>query len=396
MGAGIAQLAAIRGCEVVIQETDSDALGRGILKIEGLFRKAVERGVLTPAEYQRRLAAIRGTTTWEGFDSVEMVVEAVVEDPAVKKDVFRKLDECTRPTTVLATNTSSLSVASLQEGVAHPERVAGLHFFNPVHKMDLIEVVQAPATSETALRLLMRWALTLGKTPIRVKDGPGFVVNRVLMPYLNEAVLMVAEGMAIDEVDGLMRKFGMPMGPLQVLDQVGMDVAAHIADSIQPRLGAKYAPNLTFRRMSASGWLGQKTGAGFYRHRGKKVRVNKDVLALLRQEEPASARQVQALPAAVRRQQARDRLVLLMVNEAAACLGEGLAASAQDIDLAVVLGTGWAPHRGGPLHYADSVGVPRAVEILSGFVQQFGPRYEPCERLVQHTTTGTPFYPPMR
>jgi 3-hydroxyacyl-CoA dehydrogenase/enoyl-CoA hydratase/3-hydroxybutyryl-CoA epimerase len=213
------------------------------------------------------------------------------------------------------------------------------------------------------------------------------------MPYVNEAVLLVAEGLGIDELDGLMRRFGMPMGPLQMLDQVGLDVAAHIADSMQPRLGTRFAPNPIFRRMSEGGWLGQKSGAGFYRYRGKKAKVNRDVLALLRSETPPSAEAFRSLPAAVRRQQARDRLVLLMVNEAAACLGEGLTASAQDIDLAVILGTGWAPHRGGPLHHADALGLARAVELLQDFAQRLGPRYEPCTELKRRAIEKHPFHP---
>jgi 3-hydroxyacyl-CoA dehydrogenase/enoyl-CoA hydratase/3-hydroxybutyryl-CoA epimerase len=390
MGAGIAQLAAIRGCEVVVQEMDAEALGRGILKITELFNKALERGVLTPIEYERRLGAIKGTTSWEGFQNVELVVEAVLEEPALKKKVFEQLEQQTRPETVLATNTSSLSVTDLQTGLRHPERVAGLHFFNPVHKMDLVEVVRAPATNDASMKLLTRFTLALGKTPIRVGDGPGFVVNRVLIPYLNEALLLVNEGMDIDEVDGLMRRFGMPMGPLQLLDQIGLDVAAHVADSMQPRLGEGRAPNQVFRRLSESGWLGQKSGSGFYRYRGKKARVNKDVLPLVRSDAAPST--MQHLPAAVKRQQARERLVLLMVNESAACLGEGLAGSAQDIDLALILGTGWAPHRGGPLHYADTFGLTKAVETLAEFAQRVGLRYQPCEELRRRASRGEVFY----
>ena len=387
MGAGIAQLAAIRGCEVIVQEVNEEALGRGVLTISELFRKAVERGVLTYAEYERRLAAIKGTTTWEGFGEVDLVVEAVQEDLAIKQAVFRQLESVTRPETVLATNTSSLPVGEVQAGLQHPSRVAGLHFFNPVHKMDLVELIRASATDDQTIQLLMRWTLALGKTPVRVGDGPGFVVNRVLMPYVNEAVLLVNEGLDIEEVDGLMRRFGMPMGPLQLLDQIGLDVAAHVADIMQPRLGERVAPNPVFRRLSESGWLGQKTGAGFYRHRGKKPSVNKDVLPLVRSEPSPGAALMRGLPEAVRRQQARDRLVLLMVNEAAACLGEGLA-SAQDIDLAMVLGTGWAPHRGGPLHHADTFGTVRAVQTLEEFARRHGRRYEPCEALRR---TGTFF-----
>jgi 3-hydroxyacyl-CoA dehydrogenase / enoyl-CoA hydratase / 3-hydroxybutyryl-CoA epimerase len=393
MGAGIAQMAALRNCEVVVQEVNAEALGNGILRIRDLFNKAVERGVIAPDVAAARLNAIKGTVAWEGFGDLDLVVEAALENLEVKKNLFRELEQHTRPGTVLATNTSSLPVTALQEGAQHPERIGGLHFFNPVHRMDLIEVVRAPATSDQTIDLLTRFALALGKTPIRVKDSPGFVVNRVLMPYVNEAVLIVAEGLGIDDVDRTMRKFGMPMGPLEMLDQVGLDVAAHIADSMQPLLGAAYTPNPAFRRMSESGWLGQKKGAGFYYHRGgKNARANKDALPLIQSEPPAHAGALAPLPGTVRLQQARDRMVLLMVNEAAVCLGAGLAEDAQATDLAVILGTGWAPHRGGPLHYADAYGVSRAVETLSGFARQFGPRYEPCEELRQRAAENRPFY----
>jgi 3-hydroxyacyl-CoA dehydrogenase / enoyl-CoA hydratase / 3-hydroxybutyryl-CoA epimerase len=393
MGAGIAQLAAIRGCEVVVQETDDEALGRGIERIEELFRKAVERGVLVPEDAAKKLDTIKGTVSWKGFDDLDLVVEAIVENPDVKIPLFKELERRTRPTTLLATNTSSLLVTSLADGLEHPERVGGVHFFNPVHRMDLVEVVQAPRTDARTLDLLTRWVLALGKTPVRVKDSPGFVVNRVLMPYVNEAVLLVTEGLRVDTVDGLMRRFGMPMGPLEMLDQVGLDVAAHIADGMQPAFGERYAPNPAFRRMSQSGWLGQKTGAGFYRHRGRKRRVNKDVLPLLRSETPLTVEAIKGLPKAVRLQQARDRMILLMVNEAAACLGEGLGENPQAIDLAVVLGTGWAPHRGGPLHHADAYGIARVVDALKDFAHRFGPHFEPCAELQRRAADNRPFYP---
>lgn len=393
MGAAIAQLAALRGCDVIVQEINEEALGAGILRIRDLFRKAVERNIVSSDEANRRLNAIRGTTTWEGFDGVELVLEAVMEDAVIKRTVFHILDERTRPETVLASNTSSLLIANLEDKVTRPGRVAGLHFFNPVHKMDLVEVVQGPQTDEATLAVLTRFALALGKTPLRVKDGPGFAVNRVLMPYLNEAVQLVAEGMDIDEIDAVMRRFGMPMSPLQVLDQVGLDVAAHIAAAMQPHLGERYAPNPTFQRLSASGWLGQKTGAGFYRYRGGKGVVNRDVLPLVRQETPPTAAALRVLSRDVRRQQARERLVLLMVNEAAALLGAGLVATPQELDLALILGTGWAPHRGGPLHYADAYGVARVVETLTDFAHRFGPHYEPCEELRRRAAENRPFYP---
>jgi 3-hydroxyacyl-CoA dehydrogenase/enoyl-CoA hydratase/3-hydroxybutyryl-CoA epimerase len=384
MGAGIAQLAALRGHEVIIQEVDGAALGAGILKLNALFQKAVQRGLLSAAEFRQRLSAVKGTLTWEGFADVDLVIEAALEDLEVKRSVFRELEKRTRPDAILATNTSSLLVRQLQEGLAHPGRVAGLHFFNPVHKMPLVEVARAPATDAGAVELLVHWAVVLGKTPVTVLDSPGFVVNRVLMPYLNEAVLLVAEGMGAEEVDRLMTRFGMPMGPLELLDQVGLDVAAHIARAVQPAFGDRFPPNPALGRLVESGWLGQKNGWGFYRYHGKKRTVNEAAVVLLRESANATAGSPE---------EARDRLVLSMVNEAAACVAEQLTAGAPVVDLAMVLGTGWAPHRGGPLHYADDRGLGDVARALAALAQRLGPRFEPTPELRRHADTGQPFCP---
>jgi 3-hydroxyacyl-CoA dehydrogenase/enoyl-CoA hydratase/3-hydroxybutyryl-CoA epimerase len=390
MGAGIAQLAALKGCEVVVQEINSAALEAGMARIQGLFAKAAERGVLSAEEVRRRGDAVRGTVAWEGFGDVDLVVEAAVEELQAKRGVFRELAMKTKPAAVLATNTSSLSVGDLQEGAAHPERVAGLHFFNPVHKMPLVEVVRTPAAASSALATLAHFAVRLGKTPVLVGDAPGFVVNRILMPYLNEAVLLVSEGLGIDAVDKVMKRFGMPMGPLEVLDQVGLDVAAHVARSMAPALAGRFPPNDVFERMRSNGWLGQKSGKGFYIHKGKKVQVNVEAQQLLQGEGAKTA----ALPPAARLAEARERMVLLMVNEAALALSEGLAADGGTIDLAMVMGTGWAPHRGGPLRYADDRGLAEVVAALEALRERHGPRFEPCAELRRRATAKEPFTQP--
>jgi 3-hydroxyacyl-CoA dehydrogenase/enoyl-CoA hydratase/3-hydroxybutyryl-CoA epimerase len=388
MGAGIVQLAALKGCEVWVQEVNEETLGAGLFKITTLFEKAVERGILTQNEAHRRLAAVHSTLKWEGFDKVDLVVEAALEDLDAKRTVFRQLEAHTKPATVLATNTSSLPVERLQEGLEHPERVACLHFFNPVHKMELVEVARAPRTDESAVAVLARWACALGKTPVLVRDSPGFVVNRVLMPYLNEATLLVAEGLRIEQIDGAMKRFGMPMGPLELLDQIGLDVAAHVARSMQPMLGGRFEPNTAFERMQGNGWLGQKSGKGFYVHNRKSTRPNVLAQNLLRQQAGAVAK---ALSVAARLTEARERMVLLMVNEAALGLGEGLTESAESLDLAMVLGTGWAPHRGGPLHYADDRGLGEVVRALEGLTARHGRRFEPCAELKRRAQAGLPF-----
>jgi 3-hydroxyacyl-CoA dehydrogenase/enoyl-CoA hydratase/3-hydroxybutyryl-CoA epimerase len=380
MGAGIAQLAAFKGAAVVVQEVNQAALDAGLGRIQDLFQKAVERRLLTEAEAQQRRMAVKGTLNWEGFDSVDVVVEAAIEDLDAKRALFRELDTRTPPSIVLATNTSSLLVEHLQQGLKHPERLAGLHFFNPVHRMPLVEVAHAPASEPRAVAVLTQWAIHLGKTPVLVKDSPGFVVNRILMPYLNEASLLVSEGLKIEDVDRVMKRFGMPMGPLELLDQVGLDVAAHVARSMQPVLADRFETNMVFEKMQARGWLGVKSGRGFYVHKEKALKVHTPAQELLQEEQPPGAALMEALPPVARLAQARERMVLLMVNEAASVLQEGVA-GASDIDLAMVLGTGWAPHRGGPLHYADQRGLIAVVHALAELTARQGRRFEPCLEL---------------
>lgn len=394
MGAGIIQLAAIKGCTVVVQEVNDAALAAGMHKVEDLFRKAVANRVLSQAEADRQFAAIERTTAWQGFNDVDLAIEAVLEDLDLKRKVFQELQQRTAPTALLATNTSSLLVAQLQEGCSHPERIGGLHFFNPVHKMPLVEVVRAPATSPATVAALASFTADLGKVGVVVKDSPGFLVNRILMPYLNEAVLLLA-GSNARELDRLMQRFGMPMGPLELLDQVGLDVAAHIERSMRPHFIGRFAANQLFEDMSKRGWLGAKTNLGFYRHLGKKKEPNAAVHLASTNAGLRLADQAGAPSKPLNRDESRDRMVLLMVNEAAACLSEGIAADAQTVDLAMVFGTGWAPHRGGPLHYADDRGLSDIVRTLTALAQQYGPRFEPCAELRQRAERGESFYPPL-
>jgi 3-hydroxyacyl-CoA dehydrogenase/enoyl-CoA hydratase/3-hydroxybutyryl-CoA epimerase len=379
MGAGIAQLAAIKGCTVVVQEVNETALGAGLLRIQQLFAQAVERGLLTQAEALRRLGQVKGTLTWEGFREVEVVVEAVVEDPEVKRLLFRELEAHTRNRIVLASNTSALSLATMQQGLSQPERVAGLHFFNPVHKLPLVEVARTAATSDAAVALLTRWAIDLGKTPVQVKDSPGLVVNRVLAPYLGEAVTLVAEGLKIGQIDALLKRFGMPVGPLALLDEIGLDVAAQVTRALQPFLAERFELSTALEEMRNNGWLGTKNGRGFYDHKGKKAKENRLAENLVRRDQPPAL--TAALPLAARLGEARERMVLLMVNEAALVLSEGLAADADTIDLALVLGAGWAAHRGGPLRYGQQRGWPEVVRALDELTQRYGRRFQPCEEL---------------
>ena len=395
MGAGIAQLAAVRGCQVVVREVNDLALGMGMFKILGLFKQAVDRGVLTRQEADRKLEGIKGTTSWDGFADADLVVEAVVENLDVKRKVFRELEAHTRPDAILATNTSSLGVANIAEGLARPERVAALHFFNPVHKMPLVEVGHTAATTREVIAALTRWTLRMGKTPVVVKDSPGFVVNRILIPYLNEAVLLVAEGLSIKEVDQAAKRFGMLMGPLEVIDQVGIDVGAHISRSLQPAFSDRFPPNPAFDALLARGWLGQKSGRGFYTHTGKKHAPNTEAEALVRDTVKTGSGLLMALPEDKRRSEAVERMMLLTVNEAGMAVAEGLVAHPDLIDRAVVFGSGWAPHRGGPLRYADDRGLDEVTRTLVELAGRHGERFEPCPELKRRTETREKFRTPL-
>ena len=266
MDAGIAQAVALAGLEVVVREADEPALKAGLARIDALFAKGKQAGKVSADKAEKARHAIQSTLAWDGFDRADVIVEAIVEDREAKRALLREAGQ-RFPEAILASNTSSLTIGSLAEGMPSPQRFAGLHFFNPVHKMPLVEVAGHAGTSAQTAAKLLRLAVALGKVPVLVGDGPGFVVNRILMPYLAEGVLLVSEGLAIASVDGAMRRFGMPMGPLELLDQIGLDVAAHVAR----QAGDTGTAAQVFQALASKGWLGGKSGKGFYVHSGKKA-----------------------------------------------------------------------------------------------------------------------------
>jgi len=285
---------------------------------------------------------------------------------------------------VLATNTSSLSVADLGQNVRDPGRVVGLHFFNPVPQMPLVEVVRTDQSNERSLATALSLGLELGKVPMLVGDGPGFLVNRVLIPYLAEALAMAQEGLPIADVDHAMRRWGMPMGPFELLDLVDLDIAVDIFRSVGRRLGDHVAPapDRFGEQVLENGWLGRKSGRGFYIHDGSRrrfgrsgPRINTPLLDALTEQGS------QTEPVEADEQTIQDRSVLPMVNEAARVLEEGVADSADMIDLATVLGIGLAPFRGGIVRYAESIGLSTLVERMNELAEQHGERFRPTSGL---------------
>jgi 3-hydroxyacyl-CoA dehydrogenase len=285
---------------------------------------------------------------------------------------------------VIATNTSSLSVNTLAEGFERPERFCGFHFFNPVHRMPLVEVVRGRQTSDDTMITAVSLARRLGKTPVVVNDAPGFIVNRILMPYLREAMVLLEEGWALEDIDASMRTFGMPMGPFEVIDEVGLDVAGKVAGILSRAFPDRMQPAQALDRLIAAGRLGKKSGAGFYRHAPRR-RLDPEVPRLLgitrKRSGPAEDMLV-------------ERMALAMVNEASRCLEDGVAADAGAVDLAMIFGAGFPPFRGGPLRYADTLGLERVASRLAALHAEKGARYAPSARLVELARSGGTFTQP--
>ncbi|MGI9471845.1 MAG: 3-hydroxyacyl-CoA dehydrogenase NAD-binding domain-containing protein [Rubripirellula sp.] len=388
MGAGIAQLSAIRGFDVVVQEAGDQAAEAGRQRIAKLIVDYARRRGWTDAqrvELQKKIKVDCDETMLAGCD---LVVEAVVERENVKQQVFSTLDRVVQPAAILTSNTSSLSITRMASATHREKQVAGLHFFNPVHRMELVEVVRGSETDESTISRLVAFVKALGKTPIVTADSPGFLVNRVLFPYLGEAVRMVGEGYDIAEMDREIRRFGMPMGPIELLDQVGLDVAHHVAGTLQSVLPDAEPVVERFASLVESGHLGKKAGIGFYEYRkGKRGDAAKLPWGSIEQ---ASARHNDYLDdglTAIQR-----RLVYPMLSEAVKCQEEGVVSDAWAIDLAMVLGTGFAPHRGGPLHLIDSIGVHQVMGNLRRLRGVHGQRFAPPQRLVAMSALGHSFF----
>ncbi|MEX0842790.1 MAG: 3-hydroxyacyl-CoA dehydrogenase NAD-binding domain-containing protein, partial [Gemmatimonadota bacterium] len=312
------------------------------------FEREASRGRISGREAEQGMERISGGTDYSGFGQLDLVVEAVVERLDVKRTVLGEVEERVDPECILATNTSTLSVDAMAEALERPEHFCGLHFFNPVHRMPLVEIVRGERTSEGTLASVHAFARRLGKVPVVVGDGPGFLVNRILGPYLNEAGFLLAEGASIEDIDGAATAFGLPMGPLRLVDEVGIDIARHAGDVLLEAFGERMRPSAPLVRMGETDRLGRKGGKGFYLHGDsrKDEKPEPELHTLLGDAVPSTAVHIDEADI-------RARLLLGMINEAARVLGDGIARSAAEVDLAMVMGTGFPPFRGGLLRFAD-------------------------------------------
>jgi 3-hydroxyacyl-CoA dehydrogenase/enoyl-CoA hydratase/3-hydroxybutyryl-CoA epimerase len=339
MGAGIAHVLASRGVRVLMTDVTNDSLARGLERIHGLVSDATRRRLVTRVQGRDTLDRISTTHVPVPLNRHHLVIEAATESMELKKKIFTDLAGRVSSDTILATNTSALSVTELAKTVPHPERVIGLHFFNPVHRMPLVEIITLPETSADVLATAITFVQKLGKTPVVVKDSPGFLVNRILVPYLMEAVKLHDSGIPVKDIDDAMLEFGMPMGPMRLLDEIGLDVASHVAKTLANAFPDRFPHTDALDKMVAAGHLGKKNGQGFYRYEdGREIAPSAHY----------------DLP---RHESIQTNLALLISQEAMRCLKEGIARSADDIDLAMVLGTGYPPFRGGPVTFARDTGI---------------------------------------
>jgi 3-hydroxyacyl-CoA dehydrogenase/enoyl-CoA hydratase/3-hydroxybutyryl-CoA epimerase len=378
MGGGIAEVAAYSGIRVRLKDVDLARVADGLEHAARIAGNAARKGSLDRRGVRDLMHRISGTVGYEGFGRIDVVVEAIVEE--VEGEVG--------PGTVLATNTSSLEVDDLAVPLARPEDFGGLHFFNPVEKMPLVEVVRGARTSDGAVATLHRLALDLGKTPVVVRDGPGFWVNRLLMPYLNEAVHLYAEGVPIEALDGALEDFGLPMGPLALLDEIGLDVAAKVGKVMADAYPDRMRPHAILHRLQVTERLGRKSGAGFYRYEGSQRKGADEKLRGELGLPPIGEGQTPVYDD----DYLVTRTLYPMVNEAARALADGIVSTPGEGDLALVMGIGWPPFRGGLLRWADEVGQAEIVERLGHWSALLDQRFAPSAALRERARVGRGFY----
>ena len=383
MGSGIAYVTtASAGLPVRIRERDDAAMAKGLGAVRSILDERVRRRSITRLERDDTMRLLTGTTGWDGFEGVDLVIEAVFEDLALKQEMVKAF-EAVNPRGIFASNTSSIPIAKIASASAHPETVLGMHYFSPVNKMPLLEVIVTPRTAPEVTATAVAVGKKQGKTVIVVGDGPGFYTSRILAPYMNEAAWLLVEGAAIEDIDRALVDYGFPVGPITLLDEVGIDVGAKVAKILHDAFGERMTAPQALHDVVAKGRLGRKNGKGFYTYDGKEKRVDQSVYDLL-----PGGRTRKKIPM----EEIQERVTLQLVNEAIRCLGEGILRSARDGDVGAVFGLGFPPFRGGPFRVADAIGARRLLEKIEALRGRFGERFEPAPALVEHARGERPFH----
>lgn len=388
MGGGIAYVAADKGVQVRMKDLNPEALGKGLKHASELWMKLLKRKSIDKYQYQQKMDMVSVTTDYSGFKNLDVVVEAIVEDMGIKQKVIGECANYMRPDAIIATNTSSLSVTEMSKGHPRPEFFAGMHFFNPVNKMPLVEVIRGEKTSDETIATIYELSKKMGKMPVVVKDGPGFLVNRLLMPYMAEAAFLMQEGMSIEAVDkAYVREFGMPMGPFELMDEVGLDVCLKVLKIFKKSFGTRIEVASCMEMLEKTGRLGRKNGKGFYQYSedGKRGEVDQSIYSALGLGQPSNPYDSK---------ECIERGVFAMVNECSLALVEDrIVETPHEVDLAMIMGTGFPPFRGGLMKYTDTVGSQYVADQLAMYASSRNAgRLKPSVPLTNMAKANRKFY----
>ena len=385
MGAGIAGIAADSGMRARMKDRDDASVSRGLGYVRGIWNERRKRGSLTSRDVEQKMDRVSVATDYSGFKQAELVIEAVFEDLNVKRQVLKETEEATSDTCVFASNTSSLPITDIAANARRKDLVLGMHFFSPVHKMPLLEIIETKDTARRATEVAVAFGRRIGKHVIVVGDGPGFFTTRALSPYMNEAAHLLEEGVAVDAIDKAMKDFGFPVGPITLLDEVGIDVGAKVQKILHHAFGARMDPPPSMAKLIADGRLGRKNAKGFYRYAegSKSKEVDSSVYALL--PEGAGHKSIDA-------KVIQERLFHAFLNESAYCLQEGILRKPVDGDVGAIFGLGFPPWWGGPFRTIDKLGASTVLETLKRLQGQHGARFDPAPILGEYAASGRRFY----
>ena len=383
MGGGIAWLFANNGFLVRMKDISQDAIINGYKQIISYFSQLKKRKKITQNSINSKIDKVSYSLDYRGFQKSNLVIEAAIEDIDIKKNILQELEGEIDKKTIIASNTSSLDIDQMAQILTHPERFIGMHFFNPVNRMPLVEVIKGEKTSDQTIATIVQLSKKIGKTPIVVKNKSGFLVNRILIPYINEAAKMVTSIDDIKIIDKALEDFGMPMGPFILADNVGIDVGYKVAKILEENFGDRMKIANLLKKISESKFLGIKNGRGFYKYKNKKnTGVNKKINNLIPQTKYTI----------LNKNNITQRCIFLMINEAAKCLEEKIVENAQTIDIAMIMGAGFPPFQGGLLKYADNFGINHLVKNMKEFSKKYGDRFSPCEFIVNLKNNNKLFY----
>jgi 3-hydroxyacyl-CoA dehydrogenase/enoyl-CoA hydratase/3-hydroxybutyryl-CoA epimerase len=386
MGAGITAISVMQGVPVRFKDTEPNRVAKGVAAVRDVLKDRLTKRQITRQQFDDQISLVAGTTEYSGFGKLPLVIEAVFEDLAVKHAVLKEAEAVLPADAVFATNTSTIPIAKIAAASKRPESVIGMHFFSPVHKMPLLEVIVTPRTAPQAITTVVEFGRRIGKTVIIVNDAPGFYVNRILAPYVNQAGLLLDEGVAIDAIDKAMSHYGFPVGPINLIDEVGLDIAGKSGAIMAEAFGGRMKPSVALQKVLGAGRLGRKGKSGFYAYdeNGKRGDVDESVYQIY----PGGTRRT-----TVARDEIQQRLSLAMLNEAARCLEEGIIRSARDGDIGAVFGIGFPPFRGGPFREIDAIGAAEVVKRLQALDAKLPGQFTPAAVLVEMARSGRTFYP---